>query len=116
MSFDNGTNHNRVAKMLDQLNLIASSGKSNKATPTEMREMLDPLIETIQHVCSGADAPLAPSQEEQPVQRPVGFKSSRWADVRQMAEEAPLDELGGALAIYMNRVDDLLHQQRNGAA
>lgn len=47
MSFDNETNHGRVSKILDFLDLIEKSALSNQASVAEIREMLQPVLDRL---------------------------------------------------------------------
>lgn len=47
MSFDNDTNHKRVQKILDTLDLIEKSAKSNKAAPEEVTKLLSSVAERV---------------------------------------------------------------------
>ena len=47
MPFENATNHKRVQKVIETLDLIEASRVSNKASQKEMTDMLKPLMEEV---------------------------------------------------------------------
>jgi hypothetical protein len=52
----------------------------------------------------------APVVTERVTSHPQG-RPHAWVTIRECAEKASLKDLGHALAIYMNRVDELLDDQ-----
>lgn len=100
MAFTNKTNQNRVTKILETLDLIEKSARSNQASQEEMDQLLAPLHERFG---------LVPSAEPEPEPEPkgrVGASAPPWASVMDMAREAPLKDLTRALGIFMNRLDE----------
>lgn len=121
--FINDTNAGRIAKMRDTVALLAKSAKSNKAPTEEIREVFAPLIEALDNIGAIASSGAAPEPEPSGLRQdglpvPDHLKKGSayearptWVDVRQMCEEAPLEHLTVALAVYMNRVDDALRER-----
>lgn len=111
MSFYNDTNQGRINKIMDILALIDKSAKSNQVTPEQIFAYLERPINEIGRM-SGMDT--YPSEPVNNVPEPAPQKVSSniqkptWADVREMAETCPLKDLSVAMAVYMNRVDELL--------
>lgn len=121
--FTNPTNEGRVAKTCDTLALIGKSAKSNRADRAEVKALLEPLFAALGDLgflAGGGETSMARPDEiptlgsaahPQPV--PNSLRPPRWADVREMAEQAPLHDLTVALAVYMNRVDAALDERRS---
>lgn len=104
MSFQNDTNHKRVQKILEILDLVHKSALSNDADEDEIMKMLKPLLDRI-GIPSGA-----PSQ---PAQEPVKQSKHTWADVTNMARKAPLSSVCDAMAIFLSRIDDEIFNKNN---
>lgn len=121
--FANDTNTNRVAKMCDTLALIQKSARSNKASDEDVRGLLTPLLEVLSEMNAFHSGGAVPEPPELPLLGEVAVRAAPpdhvrverggdtpiWVSVRQMCQEAPLSELTTALAVYMNRVDEALH-------
>ena len=114
--FFNDTNHGRVAKMRDVVGVMNKSALSNKATPEEWAQMLQPLTQIIEGVTKGASTDFRgrvyPATEK-PAAPPLAatqprHKEPQWATIRRMAEEASLADLTVAMAVYLNRIDEEL--------
>ena len=114
-NFSNNSNHGRVAKMCDYLDLIEKSASSNKASPDEVAALLAPIVQRLsKYALTGA--PVAPSGTD-PADAPVGDLKSRvyphgkphaWTTIRECAESASLKDLSVAMAVFMNRYEDAL--------
>lgn len=108
MSFDNATNVGRVNKIMDLLDLIEKSANSNNVSPQDVFKFLDRPIAKIGHM-SGMDTDLP---ETEPVKEVTAQKvtqshrAPRWADIREMAQRAPLKDLSVAMAVFLNRFDE----------
>ena len=111
--FTNQTNIGRVGKMVEIIDLLKKSADSNKAPKEEIWTVLQPAIDALSALLGASAEPPKPSEppvaEPASETRPGRQQQPRWADVRQMAQEASLDDLGAALAVYMSRVDELIH-------
>jgi len=105
----NETNAKRVEKMMDTLKLIGKSAKSNKATADDLAELLTPLIRKLRPLM-GAASP-AGQQEPAHTSGRVGSTAPQWASVQDMAREASLKDLTGAMAVYLNRIDEALDDE-----
>ena len=114
-NFSNNSNHGRVSKMCDYLDLIEKSASSNKASPDEVATLLAPIIQKLSEY-SLRDAPVA-STDADPEDAPVGDLKSRvypqgkpppWVTIRECAERASLKDLSVAMAVFMNRYEEAL--------
>jgi len=114
-NFSNNSNHGRVAKMCDYLDLIEKSASSNKASPDEVAALLAPIMQRLSEY-SLTDAPVA-STDADPADAPVGDLKSRvypqgkphpWVTIRECAESASLKDLSVAMAVFMNRYEEAL--------
>lgn len=121
--FTNDTNRGRVERMVETLGLLQKSARSNKADDGEIERLLIPMLAALGELgivtTRGVPPPpVSASYEERKAQEdaqrwlPPGMQKPTWADVREMAEKAPLPELSAALAVYMNRVDEALAERR----
>ena len=109
MAFQNLYNTSRVEKIVSIVALIETSANSNAATSEEIWELLSPALDALSALC-GAETS-APT--EAPVAAPVATtKAHPWHTVKQMAEEADLKDLTLAMAVYLNRIDDLLSSKK----
>ena len=108
MTIFTDTNHGRVDKIIDFVNLIKKSAASNKATSADTWELLSPAMEAIAELV-GAEAK-QPTQEAPAAAetRTSADKRPEWYKLHQMAHDAPLKELNRVVAIYVNRVDEEL--------
>lgn len=102
MPFDNKTNHNRVAKIIDILDLIEASRISNKASVEEMNEIIKPLVERL-----GVEA--TPAVEEPTVSKTPHMPPHAWTTIRQCAQKAKPKDLMTALAIVTTRIDEYIY-------
>ena len=110
MAFDNKTNHSRVAKIIDTLDLIEASRVSNKASTDEMDAILKPLIDRI----GKADfEPTSIDETPKKETKNVWLKSNvdwtkktaGWA-IRDAAANAKIQDLTFAIAVLMGRIDE----------
>jgi len=107
MPFENATNHKRVQKVIETLDLIEASRVSNKASQKEMTDMLKPLMEYL------GVADKVPVIEETVVEETKPeVPGGKWSnnptiyDIRDAAASAPLSHLQVAMAVYLNRIDE----------
>ena len=118
MSFHNPTNTKRVEKIMDILELISKSGNSNGADREDFQQLLEPVISEMSQLSPGHfdGNPKTVIETEQPAPKPQSSSQSTrtpmWSDIRQMTEEAPLKELTQAMAIFMNRFDEYMHERK----
>ena len=140
MAFDNPTNRGRALKIVDTLDLMEKSARSNGAEPAEIADMCAPVVNRLREI--GAlppeSVPLASEAEPQPVQdaEPVpvmepahggttaadlrGLSAGRRASL-MLADQASLRELMAALCgrldAHGERLDQLvdLKRQRDAA-
>jgi len=101
MSFDNDTNRKRVAKIVETLELISKSAQSNKASYEEVQPLVQPALDVLTDLVG---APAEPEVEVKP-----NFTPRKDIQIREMAREADLKDLTMAMAIYLDRIDELLH-------
>ena len=111
------TNKKRALKILGIIDLLHKSSITNKAGVPELQEMLQPVIHRLSDLGldMGSQTVTANVEPEPEVSSPdvPGMKSMTtptWVDVRQMAEEASLEDLGHAMAIYGTRVSDAVYE------
>ena len=105
MAFENQSNIGRVERMQDLLKHILKSARSNRATPEEVVALLKPLTDDLSSIG------VRPETAKMPT--PVasgGYSVSgpQWANVRDMAEQAELKDLTVAMAVMMNRIEEIL--------
>lgn len=110
MSFHNQTNTGRVNKIVDTLRLIQKSGASNGIDREDMWTMLEPVINQIGEMIGEEPQKPEPVAQAEPTQvaqqASESTRPSRWADIREMTEQAPLKDLSVAMAVIMNRFDE----------
>ncbi|WP_298571953.1 hypothetical protein [uncultured Aliiroseovarius sp.] len=107
MPFVNQTNEGRVLKMVETLQLILKSAQSNRAEDADVQNMLRPLTDEL----AGLGAVAAPTVAQDVSQEQRGTwtsKAPHWASVHDMAEQADLKDLTVAMAVYLNRIDEVL--------
>ncbi len=94
MSFNNDTNHKRVAKIIEILALLDKSAESNKAPPEDIHTVMAPIFDAV----------------EVP-QAPVTKTPNERADmtIKRIAEETPLPDLSIAMQVFLIRVDEHFH-------
>lgn len=107
--FFNDTNQGRIVRAVEALELIEKSALSNKAKPEEIADMLRPVRARITRMQGGAAGPLDlhPDQADQPPPQ-GGQGTAPWSDVQDMAQQAELHDLTGAMAIYLDRLTEAL--------
>ena len=117
MAFENRTNEVRVRKMLETLDLIEKSAKSNKASEMAIGFALEPVFRRLLQMAPGLQSGAVAT--EQPATAPeaaargrTGVTAPQWASVRDMAQEASLSDLTYAMAVYINRIDEHLGKSR----
>lgn len=97
-------NQSRVTRIVEVLDLIHKSARSQKAGPDEERELLQPVFDKLGkmgwHISTGSAGAAT---------RPGNIIPPPWADVRQMSQQATLRDLTIAMAVYLNRIDEELH-------
>jgi len=112
MAFENPTNRKRVEKIVEIIELINKSAQSNKVTPEELAEMLSPVISAtagVRFVETGE--PPADSVEPPKVRERLQRFDMELADA---CRDAPLWALPRAMAVIMNRVDELIAENEEG--
>ena len=116
MAFANASNRKRVDKMCELLDFVEKSASSNGATDTDVGFMLVPFLQRIEQYGGIAPTSAPDSAIEEPKFPPrrVGVSAPPWANVLDMAREASLPDLQGAMAIFLNRLDDHFTEIRNG--
>lgn len=118
MAFENGTNQVRVRKMIEALDLIEKSAKSNRADEMAIGFMVEPVFRRLLQMAPGLRPGAEPSQEPAPAPETAargrtGVTAPQWASVRDMAQEASLSDLTYAMAVYINRIDEHLDKSRD---
>lgn len=100
----------RVDKIIAAIEVIEKSAKSNKAED-EMSALLAP-IKTRLRVWQAADTTTAiEAAGSPPIARTT---AASWFALREAAQTAPLEQLPTVMAVIMNRVDELIHNQPKG--
>lgn len=112
--FDNGTNRGRVAKTIEILELIEKSARSNRVEAEEIAALLAPIVAKVKDLTGEGEGPSTSVQSEieaapEVMSRP-GNKEARWYRLRKEAEEAPLEDLLGVVAVIFDRVGVAIHQ------
>lgn len=99
MSFHGVQNDGRVRKIVELLDLIQKSARSNRVGADDEQAMLKPVFDKLSemgwHIATGATNPDTKG----------GQKDAPWFTVYQMAQEADLKDLTRAMAVYLNRID-----------
>ena len=118
MAFENRTNEVRVRKMLETLDLIEKSAKSNRADEMAIGFALEPVFRRLLQMAPGLRTGAQTSQEpatapEAAARGRTGVTAPQWASVRDMAQEASLSDLTYAMAVYINRIDEHLGKSRD---
>lgn len=106
MAFDTKTNHGRVSKMIEFLDLIEKSAQSNGSSDAEFQTMLKPLLDRLPTPITEVSA--EPKEEK----KRVGVTAPTWASVTDMARQCSLEDLTGAMAVYLNRIDQEFSDRR----
>lgn len=118
------TNNGRITKMVDTVGMLAKSAASNKASTEDINTMFEPLIAAMQEmgveVSYDFDDDQAPAPQAERV-APDGTAREAsvnthakseykplWKSVQEMAEVAPMVELGQAVIVYAKRIEDSL--------
>ena len=109
MAFDNDTNRGRVQKMVDTLDLLRKSAQSNRVEPAEVSGMLRPVSDKLAGMCIEVVTEVA---QTKPRKGAWGASAPQWASVHDMAVSADLDDLGGAMIVYLERCADDRANQR----
>ena len=100
------TNQPRVQKIMSFLDVIERSAVANDITMDELKELLDPVTEK-----------LFPPTGDNLVENPEFETNDSWAGtsnppkyatIRDMAAKADLKDLTYAMAVFINRIDDIL--------
>jgi hypothetical protein len=121
-------NQPRVEKILAMLDTIDKSARSQRVPDSETAALLQPIAQRLTDVEYG-DTPV---EDEPPIHLvPVakgislgeiavvssgsGGRSKRepaWVGIRKAAEEASLEDLTYAMAVYLNRIDEKLKGEK----
>lgn len=104
MAFENDTNKGRVAKIVATLDLLRNSAKSNEADAAAVTNMLKPVSGKLAEM--GVAAVQAARNVQQDRKGAWGASAPQWASVHDMAISADLDDLGGAMIVYLERCAD----------
>lgn len=112
MSFDNDTNHKRVALIVKTLGLINKSATSNKTPTEDILKMLEPAMAVLPTVTPTHITTVSGPM----VQRALDAceRSQRQTPrmiIRNAAEEAPLADLSIAMSVYITRIDEHLQSK-----
>jgi hypothetical protein len=98
-------NESRVRKIIEALDNIHSSARANKVGPDEERAMLTPVFKKLGEMgMSGAEPVVRTPRSQTPPQ---------WETVRVMAQQATLQDLTYAMAVYLSRIHDELYKNPN---
>lgn len=115
MAFENDTNTGRVEKMIDILGLITKSATSNRASDDQVREMLKPLVAQLADIRAFDEDTDQDNEtsvldrlpdQQAPRKGAWGVSAPPWASVHDMAVSASLDDLEGAVIVYLQRCAD----------
>ena len=101
-------NQPRVEKITAMLEVIEKSGRSNRAGEGDYTALLKPVAERLRDLAGATPEPINPPKSEpaQPAQRPD--RSPSWVTIREAAQQASLEDLTYAMAVYLNRIDEHL--------
>jgi hypothetical protein len=105
MTVFNTTNQNRVEKIVELLGLLQKSAESNGATSEELWQLLERAIDAM-----GKLLEQQPSKPEAVPQNTT--KEVPRMQIKRIAEEASLQDLTMAMAVYLNRIDEHLHSKK----
>lgn len=119
-------NSPRVDKIIAMIDTIEKSARSNRVDPSPMLARVHARLMAGGVLVDAPPSPGMPAPRGLPepsgsgmpppsnttAPRPV-TSTPTWWNIRQAAEQADLSDLGVALAVYMNRVDELLHERKN---
>lgn len=94
-------NQSRVTRIVEVLDLIHKSARSQKAGPDEERELLQPVFDKLEKM----GWHLKPAGA---VTRPGNITPPQWDTVRRMSHEASLTDMTIAMAVYLSRIDEAL--------
>ena len=116
MTFFNDTNKGRVQKIMEILALISKSGNSNGADREHYQDLLEPVIQAMAELSPAVgdlhDTPAPEPDQQKARSHPMSLGEKhvapQWVDVRDMARNAPLNELGAAMYVFLDRVDQEL--------
>lgn len=95
----------RVDKIMGMLEVIEKSAKSQRVDNAEHDQLLDPIRRSLGAIEPKPQAEVA-VKENAALQKPAS-KLTGW-DIRTVAQEASLDDLTFAMAVYLNRIDEHL--------
>jgi hypothetical protein len=119
-NFQTPTNAKRVQKILDILDLLEHSRQSNRAGKPAMQDMLGPLTLRLweligqdprTHLEAITTADQIDPQPKPPAAGKWSVKDMSGVDIRDVAAAAPLRHLSYAMAVYINRIDDVIDNQ-----
>jgi hypothetical protein len=131
VTIHNDTNKNRVSKLQEIMGLLRKSITSNNASNEEVWELLKPAIDDMS-VLVGAKA--KQPEQAQPVEAPAAAETRKSTDTTntheivcnrcgngynrqnalntwtlgEIAAQAPLEDLGGAMTTIVNRFEEAL--------
>jgi len=104
MSFHGVQNDGRARKIVETLDLIHKSARSNRVGADDEYAVLKPVFDKLSemgwHIVTSASEPESKGTR----------KEAPWFTVYQMAQEAELTDLTRAMAVYLNRIDEKLKE------
>ncbi len=113
--FFNETNYGRINKMFEMLEgPMAKSAASNKATPEQWAEMLDPLAQLVAKLTEGAAAPVKADTEAAPIPEPKATPSKNPpGSVSAFLEGRDKFQLMDVIYAATTRLDEALTKERD---
>jgi hypothetical protein len=107
-TFSGPQNQSRAIRVVEVLDLIHKSARSQKVGPDEERELLQPVFDKLAkmgwHVGSSPKVP----------GRVTGLVTPQWVSIREAAQQASLRDLTYAMAVYLSRLDEELNLNLKG--
>ncbi|MEO1208411.1 MAG: hypothetical protein AAFX78_02615 [Cyanobacteria bacterium J06638_20] len=128
--FHTPTNEGRIDKMVATVEMLDKSAKSNKASTEDIDTLVAPLLDALRELGATIGTSDRPVSAPEPTPRVVGEEPHTapdgtprepgphpymkgeykplWMSIKEMAEQAPLMDLGQAMVVYTQRVEDAL--------
>lgn len=109
MTLFTSTNEKRVEKICEIARLIQKSVQSNSASSEDVWKLMDPAIKELEELLG---EPPKPETEEnleprKPQYNPDSEERAGMV-IKRAAEQADLKDLTYAMAVYLNRIDEVL--------
>lgn len=102
----------RVQKIIDMLEVINKSARSQRVGEAQIASLLSPIAQRMIDVEYG-DTPVEDEPSPQPSAPSKGTpKEPLYITIKRTAEDAPLADLTYAMAVYVNRIDEHLKQPK----